>query len=184
MESDSLHWSIVIQDPASLLGWLMIITAMASLAMGMIMTAVQPFFFLPDNSSFKMMQLELPRKLDPFRNIVTTASEKVKGAIRLQLSLDYIFMVFAYGFMFFTGALIIHLAEKHNGSLGSLKVLLIAPFVAWTTDIIENVLISSSLSRYSPTKTRVLYFVSLTKWTIVYLYGTFFLLLFLWWVFV
>lgn len=184
MDSDSLRWSIVIQDPSSLLGWLMIISAMASVALVMIMMAVDPFFFLPDNSKFKMMQLELPKKLGPFKTIVTTASEKVKGAIRLQLNLDYFFMIFAYNFMFFTGALIIHLAEKHDPALHSLKTLLVAPFVAWLVDIVENILIASSLKHYSPTKTRTLYIVSLTKWTIVYLYGIFFLLLFLWWVFI
>ncbi len=118
---------------------------------------------------FSILDFELPYSFTRFTKIMNNLSDKTKDTVRMNLKLDYYFMPFAYLFLFFGGWYIMQ--RHHLFSLNSeYYKILYMPLAAWVMDIVENKLAFACLENGTKTNSRLLLFVSLIKWVLIFGY--------------
>ena len=165
MNPDPFYFTITIDQPAGLLLALMVLCLLGTIITAWAMKIVSGFFLDKKNKKFFITQFQFPWSYEKFKMMVDDIPDHRKDAVRMQLRIDYYFMPFAYGLLFFAGCYVLWFTSKQlSNSVNHYTYLLWVPFLAWLFDIIENKLISSSLNQTSRTKTLLLLSVSLAKW--------------------
>lgn len=173
MNNDIFDYHIHIEHFSSLLLWLTLLCLLGIFITGWPMMMMSRFFLTEKDKDtgkirkFSIIDFELPFSFTRFKNIIDDISEKTKDIVRMNLKLDYKFMPFAYLFLFFGGW---YIMQRHH--LFSLNdeyyKILFFPFIAWLMDIVENMLALECLVKLTKTNSRLLFFVSLVKWLIIF----------------
>jgi hypothetical protein len=167
MNDDVFDYQIHIDNFSSLLLSLILVCFFGLCATAWRMFVISRFFLNKNGSRFSILNFELPYSFTKFKNIIENISDKTKDAVRMNLKLDYFFMPFAYLFLFFGGLYMLHRQHLLLQDSNAYKILWL-PFAAWLFDIMENMLSVLCLEKLTQTKSRLLFFVSLVKWIVIY----------------
>lgn len=125
--------------------------------------------------SFSTFQLQLPFSFAKYKKLVERIDEKSKKPLLWSIWIDFIFMIFAYPFL----ALVAwHLQEnlileecwasKYDQVTIILQCCIVIPFIGWLLDIIENIIMLSSLKTVTFIKSKILLLVAISKWCCVF----------------
>jgi hypothetical protein len=141
------------------------------------MVVIRRFFLTKTGSRFSIMDFELPYSFTKFKGIIDNITDKTKDTVRMNLKMDYYFMLFAYFFLFFAGWYIL----RHQQNLlqeGNIYNMLWIPFAAWLFDILENKMAFACLEKLTKTNARLLLIFSLIKWLLIAMYTVVMLLIY------
>jgi hypothetical protein len=165
MNQDVFDYHIHIEKFSNLLVWLIFICFAGLCLTGFPMLVMSRFFFTKTGSRFSIINMELPFSFTKFRDIIDGTSNSTKDTMRMNLKLDYYFMIFAYLLLFFAGWFV--LQRQETAQPDNTYRLLWIPFIAWLFDILENKMALASLEKLSKAKARLLLVFSLVKWLLI-----------------
>lgn len=131
------------------------------------------FIILPANLKFSMFELELPASESSLRKLILQMDDKVKGSVRRQLLVDYIFMLGCYVGI----ALLCYKTSMKMVAVGKYIFLGLAALqvISWICDIVENIYLfdqlkntSTELSEKSSSGYRFFQFLVKTKFILAF----------------
>ena len=167
MPADLFQYTLRIENFNQVLGWLMVLCGLVTLLTAWMMASVSRFFLTQTGQSFSILSLQLPWSFQQLQSLVGALPPKTKTAIRWQLGIDYWFMPFFYGLLFFANLYLerSYPALQPTFLAGTLFQWL--PMMAWLMDILENKLIVKTLDE--PTKTEYYFLLTLAslKWGLI-----------------
>lgn len=176
MGNEFVDWQIRLYHPGELLLVGMLVCLVGMLITTIIMASISKFFYYQPSKlaatnqplfllRFSIMALELPGK--KFDEIIQGVNKKTVEALQWQLKVDYYFMPFAYFFLVLAGSFVHLVYASENIVFDPSCFLVWLPFVAWVFDIVENVLISATLSTQTTSRKGAILFFSAFKWLVV-----------------
>ena len=166
MNQDVFDYHIHIENFSNLLVWLIFVCFGGLCLSGFPMVVISRFFLTKNGSRFSIMNFELPFSFTKFRDIIEGTTDKTKDTVRLNLKLDYYFMIFAYLLLFFAGWYVLQRQQITLYESGTYRILWL-PFIAWLFDVLENKMAFACLETLSQAKARLLLIFSLVKWLLI-----------------
>lgn len=164
--NDVFEYHIQIEDFSSLLVWLMLLCLLGVCITGWPMLVMSKFFLTKTGSRFSIINFELPFSFSKLKSIIENSTERTKETVRMNLKLDYYFMLFAYLLLFFAGWYVLHQQQLSFQESKAYKILWV-PFIIWLFDILENKTAFASLENLTKTSARLLLVFSIMKWLLV-----------------
>ncbi len=169
MNNDVFEYRIYIEHFSNLLIWLTLVCFLGLCVTGFAIIVISRFFLTKAGTRFSIIDFELPLSFTRFKGIIDNTTDNTKDTVRMNLKMDYLFMLFAYLFLFFGGWYVLQQQQPLlQGS--NIYKLLWMPFAAWFFDVLENTMALACLEKITKTNARMLFIFSLIKWLLIIVY--------------